>query len=133
MSGVLLLPLVITQCVVSFSSGFLVSKTGNYTINIWVGFAIWAIACGLLSTISPNTSIARLVGYQILSGIGSGQTLQTNLVAIQANVKRSEMAVATATRNFIRLLGGTIALSACGAILNNTVRYVHNSLQCCEM
>ncbi|KAJ5113693.1 hypothetical protein N7456_002227 [Penicillium angulare] len=121
MSGVLLLPLVLTQCITSFTSGFLVSKTGNYTINIWVGFAIWSIACGLLSTISPDTSIAKLVGFQILSGIGSGQTLQTNLVAIQANVKRNEMAVATATRNFLRLLGGTIALSACGAILNNTV------------
>ncbi|KAJ5651367.1 uncharacterized protein N7484_005090 [Penicillium longicatenatum] len=121
-SGVLLLPLVVTQCVVSFTSGFLVSKTGNYTINIWVGFAIWAVACGLLSTISPTTSIGRLVGYQILSGIGSGQTLQTNLVAIQANVQRKEMAVATATRNFLRLLGGTVALSACSAIINNTVR-----------
>lgn len=89
---------------------------------MWAGFAIWAVACGLLSTISPTTSLGRLVGYQILSGIGSGQTLQTNLVAVQANVQRKEMAVATATRNFLRLLGGTIALSACGAILNNTVR-----------
>ncbi|KAJ5645978.1 hypothetical protein N7490_002350 [Penicillium lividum] len=121
-SGVLLLPLVVIQCVVSFTSGFLISKTGNYTINMWAGFAIWAIACGLLSTISSTTSIGRLVGYQILSGIGSGQTLQTNLVAIQANVERKEMAVATATRNFLRLLGGTVALAACGAILNNTVR-----------
>ncbi|KAJ5729429.1 uncharacterized protein N7483_003937 [Penicillium malachiteum] len=121
-SGVLLLPLVVTQCIVSFTSGFLVSKTGNYTVNIWVGFFIWSIACGLLSTLSSNTSIAKVIGYQILSGVGSGQTLQTNLVAIQANVKRNEMAVATATRNFIRLLGGTIALSVCSAILNNTVR-----------
>ncbi|KAJ5606312.1 hypothetical protein N7510_009093 [Penicillium lagena] len=127
-SGVLLLPLVVTQCIVSFTSGFIVSKTGNYTINIWVGFAIWAIACGLLSTISPTTSIAKLVGYQILSGIGSGQTLQTNLVAIQASVKRSDMAVATSTRNFLRMLGGTVALSACAAILNNTARTELSSL-----
>ncbi|KAJ5814831.1 hypothetical protein N7474_006608 [Penicillium riverlandense] len=127
-SGVLLLPLVVTQCIVSFTSGFIVSKTGNYTINIWAGFAIWAIACGLLSTISPTISIAKLVGYQILSGIGSGQTLQTNLVAIQASVKRSDMAVATSTRNFLRMLGGTVALSACAAILNNTARTGLSSL-----
>lgn len=123
-SGIFLLPLVVTQCIVSFISGFIVSKTGNYTINIWAGFAIWAIACGLLSTISPTTSIAKLVGYQILSGVGSGQTLQTNLVAIQACVKRSDMAVATSTRNFLRMLGGTVALAACAAILNNTARLV---------
>jgi hypothetical protein len=35
------------------------------------------------------------------------------------------MAVATGTRNFLRLLGGTIALAACAAILNNTVRSVN--------
>ncbi|OJJ45121.1 hypothetical protein ASPZODRAFT_18031 [Penicilliopsis zonata CBS 506.65] len=121
-SGVMLLPLVVTQCVVSFTAGFLVSKTGNYQVNIWAGFAIWAIACGLLSTISPTIPDANLIGYQILSGIGSGQTFQTSLVAIQASVKRSEMAVATGTRNFLRLLGGTIALAVCAAILNNTVR-----------
>jgi hypothetical protein len=34
------------------------------------------------------------------------------------------MAVATGTRNFLLLLGGTVALAACAAILNNTVRYV---------
>ncbi|KAJ5223824.1 hypothetical protein N7468_008366 [Penicillium chermesinum] len=121
-SGVLLLPLILVQSFVSFVSGFIVSKTGNYTVCLWAGFAIWAIACGLLSTISSTTSTAKLVGYQILSAVGSGQTLQTNLIALQASVERKEMAVVTATRNFVRVLGGTIALAACSAILNNTAR-----------
>ncbi|KAH8669069.1 putative tetracycline efflux protein [Xylariales sp. PMI_506] len=121
-SGVLLLPLTLSQTIVSFTAGALVSKTGNYQLNLWVGFAIWTIACGLLSTVSPTISNAKLVGYQILSGVGAGQTFQTSLIAIQASVKRSEMAVATGTRNFVRLLGGTVALAACAAILNNTVK-----------
>lgn len=127
-SGVLIIPLILTQTITSFTSGFIVSKTGNYTIQLYLGFFIWTIACGLLSTISPQTSDARLIGYQIMSGFGSGQTFQTNLIAIQAAVKRSEMAVATGTRNFVRLLGGTVALAACAAILNNTVKYVFLSL-----
>lgn len=122
-SGVLLLPLIVVQSIVSFVSGFVVSKTGNYTVCIWGGFAIWAIACGLFSTISSSTSLAKIVGYQVLSAFGSGQTLQTGLIAMQANVERKDMAVVTATRNFLRLLGGTVALAACSAILNNTVRY----------
>ncbi|KAJ4389868.1 hypothetical protein N0V93_007340 [Gnomoniopsis smithogilvyi] len=121
-SGIMLLPLIVVQTVTSFSSGFLTSKTGNYQIQLWFGFAIWAVACGLLSTISPTTSEARLIGYQILSGVGAGQTFQTSLVAIQASVARKDMAVATGTRNFVRLLGGTVALAGCAAILNNTVR-----------
>lgn len=120
----MLLPLILIQTVTSFSSGFLTSKTGNYQLQLWFGFAIWAVACGLLSTISAATSEARLIGYQILSGVGAGQTFQTSLVAIQASVVRKDMAVATGTRNFVRLLGGTVALAGCAAILNNTVRQV---------
>jgi hypothetical protein len=121
----MILPLVLVQTVTSFTAGALVSKTGNYQLNLWFGFGIWAIACGLLSTISPTISNAKLIGYQILSGIGAGQTFQTSLIAIQASVERKDMAVATGTRNFLRLFGGTVALAACAAILNNTFRSVN--------
>jgi hypothetical protein len=49
-------------------------------INIYLGFAIWTIGQGLLSTIGRDTSLGKLVGYQILSGVGAGQTFQTTLV-----------------------------------------------------
>lgn len=121
-SGVLLLPLVTVQTVSSFSSGLLVSKTGDYWWNLVVGFSFWSIGIGLLSTIDENTSLAKLVGYQMIDGIGAGQTFQTSLVAIQASVERKEMATATGLRNFLRMLGGTLALTICSTIVNNIVR-----------
>ncbi|KAH8084733.1 efflux pump antibiotic resistance protein [Filobasidium floriforme] len=121
-SGVLLLPLIVVQTITSFTSGVIVSKTGDYRINLYLGFGIWTIGIGLLTTIGPDTSIAKICGYQILSGIGGGQTFQTSLVAIQAAVNRSEMAVATGARNFIRMLGGSVALAASSALLNNAVK-----------
>ncbi len=121
-SGVLLLPLVIVQTVFAFTSGILVSKTGDYKTNLYIGFAIWTIGLGLLTTLSPTTSVAKLVGYQIIVGVGAGQTFQTSLIAIQAAVDRKDMATATGTRNFLRMLGGTIALAVCSTIINNTVR-----------
>ena len=87
-----------------------------------IGFAVWTIGLGLLSSINENTSIAKLVGYQILVGLGAGQTFQTSLVAIQACVERKDMATATGMRNFVRMLGGTLALTICSSILNNIVR-----------
>lgn len=121
-SGVLLLPLVTVQTVVSFSSGMLQSKTGDYWWNLTVGFAIWTPALGLLSTIDETTSIAKLVGYQVLDGIGAGQTFQTSLVAIQASVERKDMATATGMRNFLRMLSRTLGLTVCSSIVNNIVR-----------
>jgi hypothetical protein len=122
-SGVLLLPLVLVQTVCSFTSGILQSKTGDYWYNLVIGFGIWTIGLGLLSTIDENTSIAKLVGFQVLDGIGAGQTFQTSLVAIQASVERKDMATATGLRNFLRMLGGTLALAVCSAIINNIVRH----------
>lgn len=121
-SGVLLLPLVTVQTVASFASGILVSKTGDYYWNLVIGFSMWSIGVGLLSLLDENTPLAKVVGYQILYGAGAGQTFQTSLVAIQASVERKEMATATGLRNFLRMLGGTLALTICSTIVNNIVR-----------
>ncbi|ORY25555.1 major facilitator superfamily domain-containing protein [Naematelia encephala] len=128
-SGILLLPLILTQTVTSFTTGLIVSKTGDYKINLMIGYLLWAIGSGLLATIDENTSLGKLVGFQILTGIGAGQTFQTGLIAVQASVAQSEMAVATGARNFFRLLGGTISLAVCAAILNGSLRSVASLLQ----
>jgi MFS family permease len=121
-SGVLLLPLVTVQTVTSFVTGFVQSKTGDYWWALTIGFAMWSIGLGLLSTINETTPTAHLIGFQIIDGIGAGQTFQTSLVAIQAAVERKDMAVATGMRNFMRMLGGTLALTICSTIINNLFR-----------
>lgn len=55
----------------------------------------------------------------LLTGAGSGGTLQTTTVAAQASVSRRDMGIVTAVRNFMRLLGGTLALALGSTILNN--------------
>ncbi|GLA46667.1 hypothetical protein AnigIFM63604_011268 [Aspergillus niger] len=121
-SGILILPLILSQIVTSFTSGFLVSKYSCYRINLIVGYALWTIASGLFTMVTPSTSAAVLVVFQLLTGLGSGQTLQTTLVAIQAAVKREEMAVITGARNYLRMMGSTLAVAASAAIVNNIVR-----------
>ncbi|KAL7424758.1 hypothetical protein Q5752_000442 [Cryptotrichosporon argae] len=120
-SGVYLLPLIVVQTVTAFTSGILVSKTGDYWWNLVFGFGIWTIGLGLLSTITPDTPLSRNMGYQALAGIGAGQTFQTSLIAIQAALERKDVAAATGCRNFVRQLGGTLALAACTALVNAVV------------
>ncbi|BGO90403.1 hypothetical protein NBRC10512_004112 [Rhodotorula toruloides] len=120
-SGVLIIPQLITTTVFVFLSGQLVSRTGEYKPSIVVGYAIWAVGLGLLSTLDQQSSTARIVGYQLLNGAGQGQTLQTSMVAAQAAVERSEMSVVTSVRNFMRSLGGTVFLVVAATILNNNL------------
>ncbi|GAA5840937.1 hypothetical protein JCM9279_001265 [Rhodotorula babjevae] len=121
-SGVLILPQLTMTTFTVFVSGQLVARTGEYKPMICVGYALWAIGLGLLSTLDEKTSVARIVGYQILNGAGQGGTLQTSMVAAQAAVARSEMSVVTSVRNFMRSLGGTVFLVIAATILNNTLR-----------
>ncbi|KAK7031852.1 MFS drug transporter [Favolaschia claudopus] len=121
-AGLFLIPFLVTQSIVSWLAGMLVSRTGHYRTIVYLGFAIWSIACGCISTIRPGSHKAVLAVYMILAGSGSGQTMQTTTIAVQASVPRREMSVVTAMRNFIRLLGGTLSLAVASTLVNNKLR-----------
>ncbi|WPH01865.1 major facilitator superfamily domain-containing protein [Acrodontium crateriforme] len=121
-SGALLLPITLIQTVSSTSSGLIVSWTGRYRESILIGWAMWAIGLGLFSTLDEKSGVGKQIGYAIITGFGVGQTLQPSLIAIQAGVARREMAIVTATRNFVRNLGGTLGLAISGTIINNIIR-----------
>ncbi|KAF7798836.1 hypothetical protein EIP86_010062 [Pleurotus ostreatoroseus] len=128
-SGIFLLPVLVSQTASSFIAGQIVSRTGRYRTVIHVGFSVWAVGCGCVSTIKPTTARGLMVLYMLLTGTGGGQTLQTTTVAAQASVSRRDMAVVTAVRNFVRLLGGTLALAVGSTIINNSLRHSMTALQ----
>ncbi|KAH9944596.1 MFS general substrate transporter [Amylocystis lapponica] len=121
-AGVFLLPVLVSQTSASMVAGQIVSRTGRYRNIIHTGFTVLAVGCGCLSTVSARTPKGLLVFFMLLEGIGAGQTLQTTTVAAQASVSRRDMSVVTAVRNFIRLLGGTLALALGATIINNSMR-----------
>ncbi|KAI0366692.1 MFS general substrate transporter [Pilatotrama ljubarskyi] len=127
-SGIFLLPVLVSQTLASFISGQIITWTGRYRATIYVGFAIWTVACGCLSTVTPSTPKGVLVFFMLLAGTGAGGTLQTTTVAAQASVSRRDMSVVTAVRNFIRLLGGTLSLAIGATIINNCLRHYMSSL-----
>ncbi|KAJ7830340.1 MFS general substrate transporter [Mycena olivaceomarginata] len=127
-AGLFLVPFLVTQSIVSWLAGMLVSRTGRYRTIVHAGFAIWAIACGCISTIRPGSPKAVLAVYMILAGSGSGQTMQTTTIAVQASVSRRDMSVVTAMRNFIRLLGGTLSLAVASTLVNNKLRTAMTAL-----
>ncbi|KDR68867.1 hypothetical protein GALMADRAFT_256378 [Galerina marginata CBS 339.88] len=128
-AGIFLIPILVSQMILSWIAGVIVSRTGRYRMIIHSGFAIWSIACGLISTITPKSHKVQLVIYMLLAGSGAGQTLQTTTVAAQASVSRQDMSVVTAFRNFIRLLGGTLALAVDSTIINNALRSSMDKLE----
>ena len=63
--------------IASFASGAIVNTTGHYLAYLLIGPALGgAVGAGLLFTIDEYTSNARLIGYQIIFGVGLGIAFQ---------------------------------------------------------
>ncbi|KAJ7879834.1 hypothetical protein B0H13DRAFT_1892105 [Mycena leptocephala] len=102
-AGIFLIPFLVVQSIASWLA-----------MIIQLGFGIWAIACGCISTIRPGSHKALLVVYMVVAGSGSGQTMPS--------VPKRDMSVITAMRQFIRLLGGTLSLAVASTLVNNKLR-----------
>lgn len=72
LSGVHMLPQIISQVVFAMVSGVTIQQAGFYLPWVLSGTALATIGYGLLSTLSPTTSTSRRIGYQILFGVGVG-------------------------------------------------------------
>ncbi|KAJ8490086.1 hypothetical protein ONZ45_g13337 [Pleurotus djamor] len=127
-AGVFLIPVLTAEYMSHNAQGVVVSRTGRYRAIIYLGFSVWAIGCGCLSTVVQSSPQAVVVVFMLLAGTGAGQTLQTTTVAAQASVPRKDMSVVTAFRNFIRQLGGALALAVGSTIINNSLRASMNAL-----
>ena len=53
-----------------------VGKLGYYLPWAVGGAVLNAIASGLLSTLSPSSNMAKIIGYQIILGVGRGIGMQ---------------------------------------------------------
>ncbi|KAI0205085.1 major facilitator superfamily domain-containing protein [Astrocystis sublimbata] len=94
LSGVYLLPSIVSQIIVIIVAGALIPKVGYY-----LPFAVFAgvgatIGGGLISTWNPYTTTGMWIGYQIING-ARGAGIQLGIVAIQNALpaKQSQLGV----------------------------------------
>jgi len=76
MSGVYALASILSQVVAAGAAAALVTKTGYVVPYAVFAGVLSAVSNGLYSTLSPSSSTAQLVLYQILNGIGRGVGMQ---------------------------------------------------------
>ncbi|KAK4116666.1 MFS general substrate transporter [Canariomyces notabilis] len=119
------LPLLLTSPVATAASGILTS-TFNVPPSylILIGSVIQVVAVGLAITIplTGDAIPAKQYGFEALMGVGFGLTLSTVLTLSQLLVSKEHAGVVMGALTQIRVLGGTVALAICSAILSNHVR-----------
>ena len=118
-SGVNMLPLSIFLVPSGIVAGGVLSKTGKFKPMHWAGFAITAVASGLLSILDQNSPKIEWAWFEIISACGIGIAFTTILPAIQAALSETDQAAATATYSFIRSFGFIWGLVIPAIIFNN--------------
>ena len=97
--------------------------TTHRTWKRWLvsGMVLTVVGLGLLGTIDETTDL-RVVGlFMAVLGVGLGATMQNLVLAVQNNVPLSELGAASSVVAFFRSLGGSVGVSALGALLSTQV------------
>ncbi|KAJ5584472.1 uncharacterized protein N7459_004272 [Penicillium hispanicum] len=119
MSGVYLLPLVLSISIFAALTGLFIQKTGKYVPAVWVGLALLALGVGLLINLEPTANWGKILGFQIISGAGVGLNFEGPLLALQAVVGAENTATATASIGFVRSLSTAVSVVIGAVVFQN--------------
>jgi EmrB/QacA subfamily drug resistance transporter len=116
-AGATLMPMSLGWPVASTLAGWLLMRAG-YRPLVLLG-AITAFAgCLLLASLDAGSDRTDVMLAMLVVGAGLGFVSTPYIVAVQAAVPRSRRGVATSSQQFFRTIGGAIAVTVFGAVLN---------------
>jgi len=120
-SGIDILPFQLSTVLTAMLAGGLINKFGRYWHFLVCSPLLVSVGSGLLYTINAHTPHSRIIGYQIILGVGVGGALQNTIIAIQAEYADREHMVpqTTAIVSWGQLLGGIIGIAIAGTVFAN--------------
>lgn len=119
LSGVYLLPFILANTVFSAATGIYIQRTGKYIPAVYTGLILMVLGTGLLINLDVDSNWPKIIFYQILVGAGIGMNFEGPLIALQANVDTQDVASATATMSFTRMLSSAISMIIGGVVFQN--------------
>ncbi|WP_328461926.1 MFS transporter [Actinoplanes sp. NBC_00393] len=120
-AGLMGLPMVFGLLISSTVAGALITKHGRWKAYLVAGSVVMTAGMLLLSTIGATTSVVVLSVYMAVLGIGVGLLMQNLVLAAQNDVPAAELGATTSALTFFRSMGGSIGVSALGAVLASRV------------
>ena len=118
-SGIDMIPYFVVNAVFSLAAGVFVSKVGYATPPAVLGSAVGTVGLGLMTLLRVDTTTAQWVGYQVLTSIGFGISIQQGFTAVQTVLCDEDIAIATAAVVASQSLGGAVFLSVGNSVFQN--------------
>jgi EmrB/QacA subfamily drug resistance transporter len=105
----------------SIVTGRIISDTGLWKRYLVGGMVLVVVGMGLLGTIDASTSLVWIGVFMAVLGLGLGATMQNLVLAVQNNTAQADMGAASSVVAFFRSIGGSVGVSALGALLAHQV------------
>jgi MFS family permease len=105
----------------SIVTGRIITSTGLWKRYLVGGMVLVVAGLGLLGTIDESTPLVEVGAFMAVLGLGLGATMQNLVVAVQNNTAQADMGAASSVVAFFRSMGGSIGVSALGAVLAHQV------------
>ena len=120
-AGLMSISMVGGLLVSSILTGRIISNTGVWKRYLVGGMATVIVGLLLLSRIDESTPLLYVGASMAVMGLGLGATMQNLVLAVQNNTAQSDMGAASSVVAFFRSMGGSIGVSALGAVLSTQV------------
>ncbi|OIW24774.1 MFS general substrate transporter [Coniochaeta ligniaria NRRL 30616] len=118
-SGVHLVPLIVSSSLSAACTGTFIQMTGVYLPLMYVGQAMLILGAGLFINLEYGEGLAKLIIFEIITGIGIGMNMEPPLLAALAAATELDTAAVTATMGFLRSIATSIAIVLGGVIFQN--------------
>src|SRR4051812_17462206 len=105
----------------SIVTGRIISNTGLWKRYLLGGMVLVVVGLALLSTIDATTPLLEVGAFMAVLGLGLGAPMQNLILAVQNNTAQADMGAASSVVSFFRSMGGSIGVSALGAVLSHQV------------
>jgi EmrB/QacA subfamily drug resistance transporter len=115
-SGLALTPMMIGVTITSILAGQVTTRTGRYKIFPVMGGAIMGLGMYLLTHLGIGTTRTTSALFYVVLGLGMGFLMQMVSLIAQNSVQQKDMGVASSARMFFQQIGGSLGVSAFGAI-----------------
>jgi EmrB/QacA subfamily drug resistance transporter len=119
-SGMLMIPMVITMTVMGIVVGQLMAKFEVIKPFILGGLGVLTLSGFLLLTLSSTSSPWMLSFFLFVVALGMGGLMPATTMAIQLSADPRELGVVTAATQYVRSIGATIGTALIGTVVTNT-------------
>ncbi|WP_372728548.1 MDR family MFS transporter [Nocardioides sp.] len=120
-AGLMSIAMVGGLLVSSIATGRIISHTGRYKRWLVGGMVFVIVGLALLGQIDDTTPLAVVGLFMAFLGLGLGATMQNLVLVVQNNVVPSDLGTASSVVAFFRSMGGSVGVSALGAMLSHQV------------